>query len=196
MSDKGVEGAIDISCAFDSARYGELPAWSWIAQHIRPDDYATLNHYRRKIMTGIGNCIPEPTEFSMDMANHIAYYHSPVLANAMLKTMSPVEQQIFTTNKTLFPYNIMTLQGEVLQKMYLPYIMDKIMALISVLGRDYMPDYTFFEERPGKDIRPWYQNRIYGFALERYSTLFILQNMNLFNGGYKRVALLEENQSI
>ena len=82
-----------------------------------------------------------------------------------------------------------------IQQLYLPYIANKIMLLESILGRNYVPDPSFFVERPGKRTDTWYQNRIYGFAMERYTTLWILQNQDKINGTM-RIKLLEPDQVI
>ena len=195
ISDKQIPGTIDISSPWDSARYGELPAWSWIAQNFRPQDYVALNHYRRKLSLGMGNVIPEPIQMGGNLADQLAYYHSPVLADAIMKTLTPVEQSIFTSSNLLYAYNIACLNVGMVQDLYLPYITNKIMLLESVLGRNYVPDASFFVPREGKDVRPWYQNRVYAFALERYSTLFWLQNPQLINT-VGRINLLEEGQRI
>lgn len=195
LSDCGVKGAIDVSNGYHSSRYGELPYWSWIAQNVRPEDWVTLHHYRRKARNIVGQGVAAPIQFGGSMAQQLAYYHSDVLAQAMLKTLTPVEQQMFCSLNFLYPYNIMELQASFLQNMWLPYVMDKITKLEMVLGRDYKPDSSFFEPKPDKRVDEWYQNRIYAFALERYNTLFWEQNKNALNG-FLTINLLEENQKI
>ena len=63
-----------------------------------------------------------------------------------------------------------------------------------VLGPDFKPDASFFEPHEGKRTDDWYQNRVYAFAMERYTTLFFLtQNIGR---NYAQVKLLESNQHI
>ena len=195
LSDNKLPGTIDVYNGYDSSRYGELPFWSWIAQHIRPQDFACLHHYRRKLPPSFGITLPAPIQIQGSMAQQLAYYHSPVLSDAIMKTLEPVEQQLFCTQTILYGYNIALMPGEILQNMYLPYISNKITLLEGVLGKNYRPDKTFFESREGKRTDTWYQNRIYGFAMERYNTLFWLQNRNLIQVN-KNIVLLEPDQKI
>lgn len=194
LSDTGVEGTVDVSNGYPSSLYGELPFYNWIAQNLRPTDFVCVHHYRRKLPLSIGLTLPAPIEFKGSMAQQMAYYHSPVLSDAIMRTLSPVEQQVFMTANQLIPYNIMNAQVEFIQRMYLPWIMEKITALRIVLGPDFKPDASFFEPHEGKRTDEWYQNRVYAFAMERYTTLFFLtQNIGR---NYTQVKLLESNQHI
>lgn len=194
LSDTGVEGTIDVSNGFPSSVYGELPFYHWIAQNLRPEDWVRVNHYRRKLPLSIGLTLPAPLSFSGSMAQQLAYYHSPVLVEAIMRTLTPVEQQIFTTNNTMYAYNIMFAPVEFIQKSYLPWMMEKINALRMVLGSGFKPDKSFFEPREGKRCDEWYQNRIYAFAMERYTTLFFLTNN--FGQQLANVKLLEDGQKV
>lgn len=194
LSDTGVEGTIDVSNGYPSNLYGELPFYSWIAQNLRPNDWVRVHHYRRRLPLSIGFTLPAPIEFKGSMAQQLSYYHSPVLADAIMRTLSPVEQQVFMTANQLIPYNVMFSKVEFIQRMYLPWMMDKITALRMVLGPDFKPDASFFEPHEGKRIDDWYQNRVYAFAMERYTTLlFLTQNIDR---NYAQVKLLEPNQYI
>jgi hypothetical protein len=194
LSDTGVEGTIDVSNGYPSSLYGELPFYSWIAQNLRPKDWVRVNHYRRKCNQSIGLSLPAPIEFKGSLAQQMAYYHSPVLVDAMMKTLNPVEQQIMMTSNQLLPYNIMYAPVGFIQNTYLPWMMDKITALRMVLGPDFKPDASFFEPREGKRIDDWYQNRVYAFAMERYTTVFFFTH-NL-GQNFVQVKLLEEGQKV
>lgn len=194
LSDCNVPGTIDVSNGYHSSVYGELPFYHWIAQNLRPQDWVRVNHYRRKLPLSIGLTLPVPLSFNGSMANQLAYYHSPVLVEAIMRTLTPVEQQIFTTNNTLTPYNIMFAPVEFIQTTYLPWMMNKINALQMVLGRNFKPDKSFFEPREGKRVDSWYQNRVFAFAMERYTTLFFLTNN--FGQQFANINLLEDGQNI
>ena len=194
LSDTGVDGTIDVSCGYPSNVYGELTFYNWIAQNLRPQDWVRVHHYRRKMPLTIGLTVPAPLSFNCSMAQQLAYYHSPVLTNAIMRTLTPVEQQLFNTNKSLIPYNMMFAPVEFIQTTYLPWMIDKINALQMVLGRGFKPDASFFEPREGKRTDEVYQNRFYGFAMERYTTLFFLTNNIQRN--YTQIKLLEEGQKI
>ena len=194
LSDTGVEGTIDVSNGFPSSVYGELPFYHWIAQNLRPQDWVRVNHYRRKLPLSIGLTLPAPLSFSGSMAQQLAYYHSPILTNAIMQTLSPVEQQVFMNANQLIPYNMMNCQVEFIQKSYLPWMMEKINALRMVLGSGFKPDKSFFEPREGKRTDEWYQNRIYAFAMERYTTLFFLTNN--FGQQLANIKLLEDGQKV
>lgn len=194
LSDCNVPGTIDVSNGYHSSVYGELPFYHWIAQNLRPHDWVRVNHYRRKLPLSIGLTLPAPLSFNGSMANQLAYYHSPVLVEAIMRTLTPVEQQIFTTNNTLTPYNIMFAPVEFIQTTYLPWMMNKINALQMVLGRNFKPDKSFFEPREGKRVDSWYQNRVFAFAMERYTTLFFLTNN--FGQQFANINLLEDGQNI
>ena len=196
LSDTGVEGTVDVINGYPSSLYGELPFYNWIAQNLRPQDWVCVHHYRRKLPLSIGLTLPAPIQMNGSLAQQMAYYHSPVLADAINKTLTPYEQVLFNTPKQpLYAYNIMQAPVEFIQKQWLPYCLNKINLLIQVLGRHYKPDASFFEPRDGKRTDEWYQNRIGGFALERYHTLFWLQNAQLISQ-IKEIKLLEPDQKI
>ena len=194
LSDTGVEGTVDVSNGYPSNLYGELPFYNWIAQNLRPTDFVCVHHYRRKLPLSIGLTLPAPIEFKGSMAQQMAYYHSPVLSDAIMRTLSPVEQQVFMNANQLIPYNMMNCQVEFIQKSYLPWMMEKINALRMVLGSGFKPDKSFFEPREGKRTDEWYQNRIYAFAMERYTTLFFLTNN--FGQQLANIKLLEDGQKV
>lgn len=194
LSDTGVEGTIDVSCGYPSSVYGELTFYNWIAQNLRPQDWVRVHHYRRKLPLSMGLTVPATLSFNGSMAQQLAYYHSPVLTNAMMRTLTPIEQQLFNTSKSLIPYNMMFAPVEFIQTTYLPWMMNKINSLQMVLGSGFKLDDSFFEPREGKRVDLSYQNRIYGFAMERYTTLFFLTNN--FGHQYRNVNLLEPNQHI
>lgn len=174
LSDMGINGTINVACDYPSNVYGELPYYVWVANNLRSQDWVSVHHYRRKLPLSIGLTLPAPIEFKGSMAQQVAYYHSPVLSDAIMRTLSPIEQQIFVKANQLIPYNMMNAQVEFIQKEFLPYILNKVTLLQGVLGKNFKPDETFFEPRKGKRVDSWYQNRVFAFAMERYTTLFFL----------------------
>lgn len=194
LSDMGVNGTISVDCDYPSNVYGELPYYVWIANNLRSQDWVCVHHYRRKLGLSIGLTLPAPVTFNCSMAEHLAYFHSANLANAILQTLEHTEQQLFVRSTQLIPYNIMNAQVGFIQKEYLPYILNKITMLQGVLGKDFKPDETFFEPREGKRVDEWYQNRVYAFAMERYTTLFFLTRN--YGQQYKPIKLLQKNQKI
>ena len=144
LSDTGVEGTIDVSNGFPSSVYGELPFYHWIAQNLRAQDWARVNHYRRKLPLSIGLTLPAPLSFSGSMAQQLAYYHSPVLVEAIMRTLTPVEQQIFTTNNTMYAYNIMFAPVEFIQKVKKSLFFQDVLEILKSL--------EFAEDRGETDV--------------------------------------------
>lgn len=194
LSDMGINGTINVACDYPSNVYGELPYYIWLANNLRSQDWVCVHHYRRKLGLSIGMTLPMPITFNCSMADHLAYFHSINLANAIMQTLEPMEQQIFVKANQLIPYNMMNAQVGFIQKEYLPYILNKVTMLQGVLGKDFKPDETFFEPRKGKRVDEWYQNRVYAFAMERYSTIFFLTRN--YEQQFQEVKLLEHNQRI
>lgn len=190
LSDMGVNGTINVACDYPSNVYGELPYYIWVANNLRSQDWVSIHHYRRKARLSLGLTLPTPISFNGSMAEQMAYYHSPNLSKAVMQTLEPMEQQIFVKANQLIPYNMMNAPVEFIQKDYLPYILNKITLLQGVLDKDFKPDETFFEPKEGKRVDEWYQNRVYGFAMERYTTLFFLTRN--YGQSYQDVRLLEE----
>lgn len=194
LSDMGVNGTINVACDYPSNVYGELQIYLWAANNLRSQDWVCVHHYRRKARLALGLSIPTPISFNCSMADQMAYYHSAKLSKAIMQTLEPFEQQIFTNSNQLIPYNIINSSVEFIQKAYLPYILNKITLLQGVLGKDFKPDETFFEPKEGKSIDELYQNRFYGFAMERYTSLFFMTRN--FGQQYMDIRLLGENQII
>ena len=194
LSDMGINGTINVACDYPSNVYGELPYYIWIANKLRSQDWVSVHHYRRKARLSLGLTLPNPISFNVSMADHLSYCHSQKLTEAVMQTLEPMEQQIFVKANQLIPYNMMNAQVEFIQKEYLPYILNKITLLQGILGKDFKPDETFFEPKEGKRVDEWYQNRVYAFAMERYTTLFFLTRN--YGQQFQEVNLLEKNQYI
>lgn len=181
--------------------FGELGPWCWISEQIRDEDFATLNHYRRKLGNCIGIVIPQPLVFPCRLIDQMAFYHSPKLAEAFMKVCTPLEQH-FMLGNTLYAWNIFSAPGYVI-KDWCKYCELKINALIEVLGcgSTYEEMYKFVTEdgsfctpTEGKNTDPVYQTRIMGCALERFNTLYWM--LSQLPKTFKPIKLLETGQTI
>ena len=204
LSDNGIENTIDITNKeFPTKLTGEFSAWLWLANNIRENDRATLHHYRRKLPLSISPIVlPQPMQFRCTILEHIAYYHSPIIAEAMVKTLNQTEMQILNGN-ALLCWNIFKAPQPII-KQWCEYCGNKLKMLSDVLNcpieveavNKFVKDKKngMLEAREGKNVEFSYQTRFYACALERYSHCF--WNLIQCPKEYKQVNLLEDGQKI
>lgn len=103
--DGKVEGTVAYKSEYDDRVYGEFCAWKWIATQLRDNDWACLSHYRRKCYAKMGVQVAVPIRLGASALDQIAHYHSPLLAEAFSKALSPQELNVLR-EPILYPYNI------------------------------------------------------------------------------------------
>lgn len=204
LSDNNIPGTIDISNPeWPSKIVGEYPAWLWLSNNIRECDFASLSHYRRKLPLSIANVVlPYPMMFKCTILEHLAYYHSPILAEAMVKTLNPTELAIMNDNK-LMCWNIFK-APQPLIKQWCEYCGNKLKLLSDILKCPINVESVhkfvktksngFLTPYEGKNVDLVYQSRFYACALERYSHCF----WTMYQGpkDFKQVKFLEPGQTI
>ena len=103
--DGNVEGTVAYKSEYDDRVYAEFCAWKWIASQLRDNDWASLSHYRRKCYSKMGVQVAMPIRLGGSALDHMAYYHSPLLADAFSKALSPQELNVLR-QPIIYPYNI------------------------------------------------------------------------------------------
>lgn len=146
--------------------------------------------------------VPEPIQFPNSVLEQMAYYHSPKVADAMLKALPPDESNILRGN-VFFPYNIAKMPRKLIWE-WVNFVEPRLLRTMEILGcpLDYCGalefmknDSSFTTPMEGKNTDIHYQCRIGGCICERLSTIFF----NKLTGvpkEFKRVNLLEKNQLI
>lgn len=204
LSDNKTPNTIDIKDSnWDSRLVGEFPAWLWLSKNIRECDRATLHHYRRKLPQSMAEIVlPMPINLGNDMLNHLAYFHSPKIAEAFAKTLSAEEMKVAKDSK-LCCWNIFKSPQPVIAQ-WCEWCGNKLKFLASELGitieydsvKDFVlnSDSGLLEEREGKRTDLTYQMRFLACCLERYSHIYWMGVP--YPRDYKIVKLLENNQII
>ena len=179
--------------------------------HVTPDDFFSLNHYRRIIDRDCTNrhYIAQPMILPGSIAQHYAYFHNGKDLEASIEAMKQcfphlVEGYVQTLNGNRFiPYNIcVTTAGTLCDYFnYLITVLKKTMEIIGITDYESAikhvesdPEYTRKLENRNADIK--YQARIPSFIAERLSTfywLLVSQRVPVFPA---RVMLMEQGQKI
>lgn len=188
---------------WDSRLVGEFPAWLWLSKNIREGDRATLHHYRRKLPSSISEIVlPIPIRLGCNMLEHLAFFHSPKIAEAFAKTLGPEEMKIAKGNE-LCCWNIFKSPQPVIAQ-WCDWCGNKLKFLASELGItiDYETiknfvqngDSGLLDKHDGKNSDLTYQMRFLACCLERYSHIF--WHGVPYTREYREVRLLEPNQVI
>lgn len=202
LSDTNVEGTMNIyQEGYDSRVFGELPAWMWIAEHIREQDWCSLNAYRRKLKLGIGTLVAAPMQWKTSVLDQLANYHCTIYCDVFHTILPPNEFNLLQRNVFL-PYNIAQMSGSQI-KHYVSFIKEREDAFFKCLGfqptldncRKFVTSEPSVLEQtiPDKNLNVEYQSRIGAFIMERLNTIYWQ-----IIGNYvpMEVVLLEKNQRI
>ena len=202
LSDTNVEGTMNIyQEGYDSRVFGELPAWMWLADKIREQDWVSLNAYRRKLKLGIGTLVAAPMEWKCSVLDQLANYHSPVYCD-VLNAILPRNEFNLLQRNVFFPYNIAQMSGPQI-KHYVNFIKEREDAFFKCLGfvptldncRKFVTSEPSVLEQtiPDKNLNVEYQSRIGAFIMERLNTIYWQLVGNFVP---TEVVLLEQNQKI
>ena len=202
LSDTNVEGTMNIyQEGYDSRVFGELPAWMWLADKIREQDWVSLNAYRRKLKLGIGTLVAAPMEWKCSVLDQLANYHSPVYCD-VLNAILPRNEFNLLQRNVFFPYNIAQMSGPQI-KHYVSFIKEREDAFFKCLGfvpsadncRKFVTSEPSVLEQtiPDKNLNVEYQSRIGAFIMERLNTIYWQLVGNFVP---MEVVLLENNQKI
>lgn len=202
LSDTNVEGTINIyQEGYDSRVFGELPAWMWISEHLRNDDWCSLNAYRRKLNLGLGTLVAAPLQWNCSVLDQLANYHSPIYCD-ILHTILPTSEFNLLQRNIFFPYNIFQANTQQI-KHWVSFIKERENAFFRCLGfvptvdncRKFITSEPSILEQtiPDKNVNVEYQSRIGAFIAERLNTIYwqIVGNYTPIE-----VMLLEQNQKI
>jgi hypothetical protein len=202
LSDTNVEGTMNIyQEGYDSRVFGELPAWMWLADKIREQDWVSLNAYRRKLKLGIGTLVAAPMEWKCSVLDQLANYHSPVYCD-VLNAILPRNEFNLLQRNVFFPYNIAQMSGPQI-KHYVSFIKEREDSFFKCLGfqptldncRKFVTSEPSVLEQtiPDKNLNVEYQSRIGAFIMERLNTIYWQLVGNFVP---MEVVLLENNQKI
>ena len=202
LSDTNVEGTMNIyQEGYDSRVFGELPAWMWLADKMREQDWVSLNAYRRKLKLGIGTLVAAPMEWKCSVLDQLANYHSPVYCD-VLNAILPRNEFNLLQRNVFFPYNIAQMSGPQI-KHYISFIKEREDAFFKCLGfqptldncRKFVTSEPSVLEQtiPDKNLSVEYQSRIGAFIMERLNTIYWQLIGNFVP---MEVVLLENNQRI
>ena len=202
LSDTNVEGTMNIyQEGYDSRVFGELPAWMWLADKMREQDWVSLNAYRRKLKLGIGTLVAAPMEWKCSVLDQLANYHSPVYCD-VLNAILPRNEFNLLQRNVFFPYNIAQMSGPQI-KHYVSFIKEREDAFFKCIGFQPTLDNCrkFVTSEPSvleqtiqdKNLNVEYQSRIGAFIMERLNTIYWQLVGNFVP---TEVVLLEQNQKI
>lgn len=202
LSDTNVEGTLNIyQEGYDSRVFGELPAYMWIAEHLRDEDWCSLNAYRRKLKLGIGTLVAKPLEWKCSVLDQLANYHSPLYADVLHSILPQNEFNLLQRN-VFFPYNITSMSVQQI-KNWVTFIKEREDAFFKCLGfvpsadncRKFVTSEPSILEQtiPDKNVNVEYQARIGAFIAERLNTIYWQLVGNFVP---TEVVLLENNQRI
>lgn len=161
----------------DDRVYGEFSIWKWLAENETNDDeWFTLHHYRRKFDPYYNHLsLPTPISFNCTVADQLAYYHSPELADFMVNYL---KQPIDKIN-IFFPYNIFSAPLRVIKEWVAfvePFIKmgeEKLKITSYEEANNFIKEHaSFTKQENGKNTEVSYQSRIWATVTERLNTLF------------------------
>lgn len=202
LSDTNVEGTLNIyQEGYNSKVFGELPAYMWLAEHLREQDWCSLNAYRRKLKLGIGTLVAQPMEWKCSVLDQLANYHSAIYAD-VLNAILPRNEFNLLQRNVFFPYNIAQMSGPQI-KHYVSFIKEREDSFFKCLGfqptldncRKFVTSEPSVLEQtiPDKNLSVEYQSRIGAFIMERLNTIYWQLVGNFVP---MEVVLLENNQKI
>lgn len=186
---------------YDSRVFGEVPAWMWLAEHLRDEDWCSLNAYRRKLKLGIGTLVAAPMEWKCSVLDQLANYHSPIYCDVLHTILPPNEFNLLQRN-VFFPYNIFQANKQQI-KNWVEFVKEREDAFFKCLGfaptvdncRKFVSSEPSILEQtiPDKNVGIEYQSRIGAFIAERLNGIY-WQLVGSFTP--TEVVLLEQNQRI
>ena len=202
LSDTNVEGTINFfKEGYDSRVFGEVPAWMWLSENLRNDDWVSLNAYRRKLKLGIGTLVAAPLQWQCSVLDQLAMYHSPIYCDILHTILPPNEFNLLQRN-VFFPYNIFLANTQRI-KHWVSFVKEREDAFFKCLGfeptvencRKFVTSEPSILEQtiPDKNVNLDYQSRIGAFIAERLNTVY-WQIIGSFTP--TEVMLLEQNQKI
>lgn len=173
-------GAVLVDSVYDSKVFGEITFWDYIYKTIRDDDWACLCAYRRKIYPRIGIQVAKPIKFPCSVLQHLTYYHSSILADALTKALPKEELEILERN-IFVPFNIFSVPRQVIGD-WLEFVITRVTQTMQILGcpqdikgaKDWVKTTDLIKPAQYKNIGIDYQARVGAFISERINTIFWL----------------------
>lgn len=193
-------GALLVNSDYDSRVFGELVFWDYIYKTIRDDDWACLCAYRRKIYPRIGIQVAHPIKLPCSVLQHLSYYHSSILTDALTKALPKEELEILERN-IFVPFNIFSVPRQVIGD-WLEFVIPRVTQTMQILGcpqdiegvKEWVKSTDLLSPLDGKNLSIDYQSRIGAFLSERINTIFWLTRN--YGQQFQLVKLLEKNQYI
>ena len=193
-------GALLVNSDYDSRVFGEITFWDYIYKTIRDDDWACLCAYRRKIYPRIGIQVAHPIKLPCSVLQHLTYYHSSILTDALTKTLPREELETLESN-IFVPFNIFSVPRHVIGD-WLEFVIPRVTQTMQILGcpqdidgvKNWVKSTDLLSPVEGKNLSIDYQSRIGAFLSERINTIFWLTRN--YGQQFQEVKLLEHNQYI
>ena len=173
-------GALLVNSDYDSRVFGEITFWDYIYKTIRDYDWACLCAYRRKIYPRIGIQVAHPIKLPCSVLQHLTYYHSSILTDALTKTLQREELEILESN-IFVPFNIFSVPRHVIGD-WLEFVIPRVTKTMQILGcpqdidgvKNWVKQTDLISPVEGKNLSIDYQSRIGAFLSERINTIFWL----------------------
>ena len=173
-------GALLVNSDYDSRVFGEITFWDYIYKTIRDDDWACLCAYRRKIYPRIGIQVAHPIKLPCSVLQHLTYYHSSILTDALTKTLPREELETLESN-IFVPFNIFSVPRHVIGD-WLEFVIPRVTQTMQILGcpqdidgvKNWVKSTDLLSPVEGKNLSIDYQSRIGAFLSERINTIFWL----------------------
>lgn len=173
-------GALLVNSDYDSRVFGEITFWDYIYKTVRDDDWACLCAYRRKIYPRIGIQVAHPIKLPCSVLQHLTYYHSRILTDALTKALPREELEILESN-IFVPFNIFSVPRQVIGD-WIEFVIPRVTQTMQILGcpqdiegvKNWVKSTDLLSPVEGKNLSIDYQSRIGAFLSERINTIFWL----------------------
>ena len=193
-------GALLVNSDYDSRVFGEITFWDYIYKTIRDYDWACLCAYRRKIYPRFGIQVAHPIKLPCSVLQHLSYYHSSILTDALTKALPKEELEILESN-IFVPFNIFSSPRQVIGD-WIAFVIPRVTQTMQILGcpqdiegvKEWVKTTDLLSPVDGKNLSIDYQSRIGAFLSERINTIFWLTRN--YGQQFQEVKLLEKNQYI
>ena len=181
---------------YDTKIFGEIPFWIHIFNSIRDCDSATLCGYRRKLYARTGIQVPAPIQFQCSLLDQISYYHSKIVADALIEAL-PTDEVKVLMNNLMVPYNLFSAPKPLIGE-WINFVVPRVNKTMEIMGcpheidavKEWVKTTDLIKPAENKNNSVDYQARIGGFIAERINTIFWLTRP--YPKSWQNVVFLEQ----